>query len=116
VRRPNSNSLCFTTRGVGQDDMAGVMTPPLNEWIHVTCVYDNAANTKAIYVNGTQDRIVTTNAGAKVAATTHNTYIGARAVSANTGPEAFFTGLLDDVRIYNRVLSEAEIRYLAGDR
>ena len=47
-------------------DMASVMTPPENEWIHITCVYDNAANTKAIYVNGTQDRIVTTNAGATV--------------------------------------------------
>jgi len=116
VRRHSSTSLCFTTRGVGQDDTASVLTPPLNEWIHITCVYEQAANTKTIYVNGTPDTVVTTNTGAKVAATTHNTYIGARAVGGNTGPEAFFTGMLDDIRIYNRALSEAEARYLAGDR
>jgi len=116
VRRHSSTSLCFTTRGVGQDDTASVLVPPVNEWIHITCVYDHVANTKTIYVNGIPDTVVTTNAGAKVAATTHNTYIGARAVGGNTGPEAFFTGMLDDIRIYNRALSEAEARYLAGDR
>ena len=30
--------------------------------------------------------------------------------------DAYFTGSLDDFRIYNRVLSEGEVRYLAGDR
>ena len=30
--------------------------------------------------------------------------------------DAFFTGVLDDFRIYNRALSESEVRYLAGDR
>ncbi len=30
--------------------------------------------------------------------------------------DAFFTGALDDFRIYARVLSESEVRYLAGDR
>ena len=30
--------------------------------------------------------------------------------------DAFFTGSLDEFRIYNRALSEAEVRYLAGDR
>lgn len=27
----------------------------------------------------------------------------------------FFNGLMDEVRIYNRALSETEVRYLAGD-
>jgi hypothetical protein len=30
--------------------------------------------------------------------------------------DAYFFGLLDEFRIYNRALSPAEIRYLAGDR
>jgi len=30
--------------------------------------------------------------------------------------DAYFTGLLDEFRIYNRALSAGEIRYLAGDR
>jgi hypothetical protein len=28
----------------------------------------------------------------------------------------FFDGLIDEVRIYNRALSDLEVRYLAGDR
>ncbi|MGE5293318.1 MAG: LamG-like jellyroll fold domain-containing protein, partial [Solirubrobacterales bacterium] len=30
--------------------------------------------------------------------------------------DGYFLGSLDDFRIYNRTLSPAEIRYLAGDR
>ncbi len=30
--------------------------------------------------------------------------------------DAYLLGSLDDFRIYNRVLSQAELRYLAGDR
>ena len=89
---------------------------PLGEWVNIVCVYDNAANTKRIYVGGNLSREVTTDADTMIAATTHNTYIGARANSANTAQEAFFTGLLDEVLIYNRALSEAEVRYLAGEQ
>jgi hypothetical protein len=113
IRRHSTPSLCFTTRGVGNDDMASVITPPLNEWIHITCVYDDAANTKTIYVNGVQDSIITTTAGAHITATTHDTYIGARANSGNTGPEAYFTGLLDEIRVYNRALTAGEADFLS---
>jgi hypothetical protein len=30
--------------------------------------------------------------------------------------DPYFNGSLDDFRIYNRALSESEVRYLAGDR
>jgi hypothetical protein len=30
--------------------------------------------------------------------------------------DAYYNGSIDDFRIYNRVLSEGEIHYLAGDR
>jgi hypothetical protein len=30
--------------------------------------------------------------------------------------DAYLAGELDEFRIYNRALSEAEVRYLAGDR
>jgi hypothetical protein len=30
--------------------------------------------------------------------------------------DGFFNGAVDDFRIYNRVLSAPEVRYLAGDR
>jgi len=89
---------------------------PLNEWIHIDCGYDNVSNTKKTYINGSLN--VTTNTinttdGAKVIASKHNTYIGARATTDNTGIEAYFAGMLDDVRIYNRALSAGEVDYLS---
>jgi hypothetical protein len=115
LRRYSSASFCFTTRGVGNDDMASKITPPQNEWIHFACVYDDAANTKTIYINGVLDSVVTTTAGAHIAATTHNTYIGARALAANTGPDTatFFTGMLDEIRIFNRALTAGEADFLS---
>jgi len=113
LRRRDSNKICFTTRGVGNDDLGSNMNAPLDEWIHIAAVYDNANNTKRIYVNGVEDIVGNTNAGATLAATTHNTYIGARANGDNTGREAFFGGMLDDIRIYDRVLSAGEIEFLA---
>jgi hypothetical protein len=112
VRRHSSTSLCFTTRGVGNDDTPSSIVPPLNEWIHIACVYDNVNNTKRIYINGVEDTVVDTNPGT-IGATTHNTYIGARANSGNTAQETRFTGMIDEVRIYNRPLSDGEVLFLA---
>ncbi len=113
LRRRDSNKICFTTRGVGQDDLGSKMDAPLNEWVHITAVYDNAANTKRIYVNGVEDAFVATTPG-KLAATTHNTYIGCRANSGNTGREGYFTGMLDEVKIYDIALTAGEVLKLAG--
>ena len=109
----NGNSLVFTTRGISNDDMYSNKTPPLNQWVHITCVYDSVAFTKAIYFD---DKLIIktdlTGDVRKIAPTTHNTYLGGRANGGNTGVEAFFTGDLDEVRIYNKALSDGEIRYL----
>jgi len=114
IRRYGSSSnIAFTTRGVGNDDTQSNAVMPLGDWVHIACVYDNSANTKRIYINGVLDQEVTTTAGAKIAATTHNTYIGARANSGNTGQEAYFTGLLDEIRIYNKALSVGEVEFLS---
>ncbi len=114
LRRRDSSRVVFTTRGVGQDDEPrSSKDAPLNEWVHIAAVYDNAANTKTLYINGVQDAFVATTPG-KLAATTHNTYLGARANSANTGVEGRFTGMLDEVKIYDIALPPAEVLKLAG--
>jgi hypothetical protein len=112
VRRYSNNSLCFTTRGVGSDDTPSNTVPPLNEWVHIACVYDNLNNTKRIYINGMEDVMVTTNPGT-IGATTHNTYIGARANAVNSSQEARFTGMLDEIRLYNRALTAGEVEFLS---
>ncbi len=99
---------------MGQDDEPrSSKDATLNEWVHIAAVYNNAANTKTLYINGAQDAQVTTNPG-QIAATAHNTYIGARANSGNTGVEGRFTGMLDEVKIYDIALKPEEVLKLAG--
>jgi len=80
-----------------------------NQWHHVALVYDGAAG--YLYVDGVVD--------AQVAATGpmlmeyFNFMIG---TNANPGVQhRVWGGLIDDVRIYNYGLSQAEIAYLAAD-
>jgi hypothetical protein len=113
LRRRDSNKICFTTRGVDQDDLGSTKDAPLGEWVHIAAVYDNAANTKRIYVNGVEDAFVATTPGS-IAATAHNTYIGARANAGNTGVEGRFTGMLDEIKLYDIALTPAEVLKLAG--
>ncbi len=92
---------------------SNLASAPLNEWVNITCVYNSVARTKSIYLDGALDRTVAlTGTVTKVPATTHNTYIGARANSGNTGREGFFTGALDKIVIYNRALTEGEVKYI----
>jgi hypothetical protein len=113
IRRYSDNRFSFTTRGISNDDMNSSANAPLNEWINITCVYDSAARTKSIYLNGALERRVNmTGTVTQIPATTHNTYIGARANSANTAQEGFFAGMLDKILIYDKALSEGEVKYL----
>ena len=73
---------------------------PLNTWAHLATTYDGA--TVRVYVNGTQvaSRAVT---GA-MSASTNPLRIG-----GNTVWSEWFRGLIDEVRVYDRALSPAEI-------
>ena len=112
-RYASTPNIAFTTRGVGNDDTQSVAAMPLGEWVNIICVYDHAANTKRIYVNGGLDKEVTTNADTTIAATTVDTYIGARALADNTGQDSYFTGLLDEIKIYSKALSAGEAEFLS---
>ena len=77
----------------------------LNTWYHVAGVYNATAQTLDIYVNGVLDN--GTLIGNVPAAQTNanvNVNIGRR-----TGG-FYFNGIIDEVRLYNRALSQAEIQ------
>ena len=82
----------------------------MNTWSHVAFVSDGANTT--IYVNGVvvKSGALTLNAG-----NTTGEFIGSSS-SNGSSPTSPFNGLLDDVRVYNRALSPAEIKdiYDAG--
>ena len=78
------------------------------EWHHVAGTYDGTRWT--MYVDGQQKAATAASSGAL--ANTQDVYLGGTNIGGTL--ERFFTGKLDDVRIYNRALSPSEIQTLAA--
>ncbi len=72
----------------------------VNTWNHLTATFDGA--NLRIYINGVEKKVV-------VAAGAITTSSGILSIGGNTVWGEFFKGKMDDVRIYNRALSPAEI-------
>src|SRR5262245_46811952 len=86
----------------------GTTVLQLNTWYHVAGVYDATAQTLTVYLNGQIDNgtlvgTVTTSQQNS----TLNVNVGQRSGIPNTYN---FRGRIDDVRIYNRALAQAEIQ------
>src|SRR3954468_6694208 len=77
---------------------------PLGVWTHLAVTYDGT--TMRLYVNGVLRNSVTASGG--INASTAPLRIGGNTVFSVPGTE-YFAGLIDEVRIYNRALSAAEI-------
>ena len=77
-------------------------------WHHVAGTFDG--NQLRLYVDGNlADSMDHTGA---IATTTYPVNIGRNSQNV----DRFYEGAIDEVRIYNRALSEGEIRYVAGDK
>ena len=74
--------------------------PTLGKWYHVVATYDGT--NQKIYVNGVLEN---TRGSAGYRAPSITTKIARRGQGTN-----FINGTLDDVRIYNRALSAAEVQ------
>jgi Concanavalin A-like lectin/glucanases superfamily/PASTA domain len=80
----------------------GVAALPLNTWTHLATTYDGT--NQRMYVNGV---LVSTVAGTGGI----NQANGALRIGGNASSTGeFFQGLIDEVRVYNRALSQAEIQ------
>jgi hypothetical protein len=94
-------------------------TPVVGVWYHVAGVYDAAAQTMDIYIDGVLDDGLLLGGNPPSAA--HVSAGGVHAEIGNTGPQTMFpvggpgtwNGLLSDVRVYDRALSAMEIAALA---
>jgi hypothetical protein len=95
--------------GAGAGGWSGIAGPAaqLGEWSHVTATYANGQ--KMLYVNG---RLAAQGTSVMTLNTQRPLRIGAGRNELE--PDYFFQGMIDDVRIYNRVLSAEEIAGLAG--
>ncbi len=95
----------------GNQSSANVSTTTINDgnWHQVIGVFRGATRTKSIYVDGTPfERSVTATAGATNAL---EFSIGGMDAGAGTFIPSF-TGLIDDVQVYDRALTDTEINYL----
>ena len=91
------------TSGAGQRYSTTVRS--LNTWYHVAGVYNATAGTLNLYVNGVLD-------SGTVLGTVPLAQLN-QAVSVNIGRRTggyYFNGIIDELRIYNRALSLAEIQ------
>jgi len=106
----NSSSADFQIDTDGTDpgnyhyrgSSSSVIGPVTTDWVHLAVSCDGT--TTALYYNGLF--VTTLNAA--------DTRFGQIAVGVNRAVDNQFAGLIDEVRLYNRALSDAEVAGLAG--
>jgi hypothetical protein len=81
-------------------------------WHHMAVSIDSTTMRMKLYLDGEQVGEAATTLLPKDLGNTTQNWLGRSQYTA----DAYFSGMLDEFRIYNRVLSAAEVRYLAGDR
>jgi len=103
--------FAIRTAAVGEQIVDAPATLP-SGWHHVAVVIDSATMTMRLHLDGAVAGSGATTLLPKDLGNTTQNWLGRSQFAA----DAYFTGSLDEFRIYNRALSEAEVRYLAGDR
>ena len=96
TNRPSSHVYTSSEAGA-----IGNAQLPANAWSHLAATYDGSV--LALYVNGVQAATVLAS-GPIISAT------GAFKIGGNAVWAEWFNGLIDEVRVYNRALSAAEIQ------
>ncbi len=77
-----------------------------NEWAHLVGVHDTVLNTLTLYVNGVKAASIGL---PKAWYADQSMYIGAGVFDGITKPQHSFPGTIDDVRLYDRVVSPEEV-------
>ncbi len=107
--RQNSDGTAETTcrkDGDSSPNLVSAATYSLNAWHHVAAVCDTVSDNLILYVDGAQAAIDTA-ARDPFSSTNPANTIAIGAYTAST--PSYFTGTIDDVRIYNRALSPQEV-------
>ncbi|MEP6539622.1 MAG: DUF2012 domain-containing protein [Bryobacteraceae bacterium] len=97
-------AIAISTRG-GRVQRYSTTVRQLNTWYHVAGVYNATSQTLDIYVNGVLNNGV-------LSGTVQSSQINSN-VNVNIGRRFggdYFNGVIDDVRVYNRTLTQAEIQ------
>ena len=116
VRRMGGDPIAgFTVRGVNDTDGWG-STINVNDtpakWHHFAAVWDQSSGTRTLYVDGVLSHVISnpTDQTMNLAPGSH-LVLGGRQ-DGGTGFEAYFSGLLFDVRIFNNALGQEDVHNL----
>ena len=108
---PTAARFAIRTPTVGEQ-IVNAPGPLSTGWHHMAVVIDSANMTLRLYQDGTLVSSAATTVLPKDMAMATQNWLG----RSQYAVDPYFAGSLDDFCIYDRALSEAEIRYLAGDR
>lgn|SRR5574337_1113173 len=97
ANRPNGTVVT----SIGAYELSGTATLPLNTWTHLATTFDGA--TLRLYVNSVL--VSSQAASGAIVTSTLPLRIGGNSVWGE-----YFAGLIDEVRVYNRALSQTEIQ------
>ncbi len=101
VKRVDFTSNSFTNTATSGSDLLNLVS---NRWTHILVTRD-ASNLATIYIDGSQNGLSNQNSGTPTGST-------AGGICESVSSALRFDGLVDDLRIYNRVLSLSEIKEL----
>lgn len=80
----------------------------VNKWYNLTVTYSKTTGTLTYYLNG--NKIDTIPIGLNITNTSFDVIIGAETLISGNGYKNWFNGILDDIGIWNRVLTPQEIQ------
>jgi hypothetical protein len=107
----NYGNVNVGVNGLGGGDVVGTSIAQPNTWTHLALTV--SPDEVAVYFNGEKE-------GSRIGEAVPAVNVGAATIGAwnngGTDVQREMTGMMDNVLIYNRALSEAEVRYLAGVR
>jgi len=90
------------TFGGNRQEFSTTQTITTGQWYHIVGTYDGSA--MKVYINGTQDPTTLSISGSI------STYSTNLTIGRWSPVPHFFNGIIDEVRIYNRALSDSEVK------
>jgi hypothetical protein len=106
----NFDTDCTTPANGG--DVSSTTVLVSNQWYHIAWTYDAAIGEAKMYINGVLEATSTV-AGSDVVLASPGMTIGARVATVTPTYDRYFNGIMDEIRIYNHVLSANEVAALA---
>ncbi|MCK4342404.1 MAG: LamG domain-containing protein [Phycisphaerae bacterium] len=102
--RPDSVLFGFYYDELGHCEITTTATVHVGEWAHIAAIFDDDGDMFSVYINGVGEAKIEQHA--RPAEMAHSLFVAKR---DQPGHYNYFKGAIDEVRIYDRTLSEDEI-------